>query len=241
MDERLIDEMPNQVIGEKYASAISDFSDCLPVALWPSPRGEDLDILLERFDGFVFPGSISNVDPDRYDGAERQPPFDLRRDEFALSLARAVVSRRCPALFICRGYQELNVALGGSLRTQLEKRDSTVAHHSEEGVAMDVRYAPLHEVTLADWSALRSIFGTTRFGVNSLHYQGLERVADALVVHGTADDGLPELVAVADHPFAVGVQWHPEYKPEKSAPNRALLEAFGRAVRGELNLQDKRI
>ena len=230
-DLRELDAMPYHVVGDKYAAAVKDYARCVPVGLIPCAGEAGLDALVTELDGFVFTGSASNIHPDRYGGDLQRPPFDHDRDEFALALTRQVLCRRKPALFICRGFQELNVALGGTLHADLSAVGEHDAHHPDPGLTYDERYGPLHHVLIEQASPLRDVFGSAAFPVNSLHYQGLDQLGVGLSVHGRASDGLPEVVAVDDHPFAIGVQWHPEYRPDLFPANAALLRAFGSALR----------
>jgi len=230
-------DLPYFMVGEKYVRAVYDFAGCLPVMPLPvmAPEALDADIatLLGHVDGFFFTGSPSNVHPSHWDGPSDAPgPFDPARDRFALALIRAALARGKPALFICRGFQELNVALGGTLHARLQELPDRIAHHSPEVGTYEERYGPLHEVELTSGSPLKAAFGASRFAVNSLHYQGLNRIGSGLTVEARAPDGTPEAVALRDHPFAVGVQWHAEYRPDLSPPNAGLLAAFGAAVRG---------
>ncbi|MDQ0503476.1 gamma-glutamyl-gamma-aminobutyrate hydrolase family protein [Xanthobacter agilis] len=233
-------ELPYFMVGEKYVRAVYDFADCLPVMALPvmapdafaQDIAQDIATLIDRVDGFFFTGSPSNVHPSHWNGPEDAPgPFDPARDRFALALIRAAVARGIPSLFICRGFQEFNVALGGTLHARLADVPGRMGHHAPEEGPLDLQYGPLHEVELTAGSPLDGVFGARRFAVNSLHYQGLDTVGAALSVEALAPDGTIEAVSLRDHPFAVGVQWHPEYKPAQSAPNARLLAAFGAAVR----------
>lgn len=228
--------LPYFMVGEKYARAVYDFSGCLPVMALPVIAAgafeADIAALIDHVDGFFFTGSPSNVHPSHWNGPEDAPgPFDPARDRFALALIRAAVARRMPSLFICRGFQEFNVALGGTLHARLAELPGRLAHHAPEEGPLDLQYGPMHEVELTPRSPLEATFGASRFPVNSLHYQGLNAIGAGLSVEARAPDGTVEAVSLRDHPFAVGVQWHPEYRPALSAPNARLLAAFGDAVR----------
>ncbi len=230
-DMRGLGGMAYQIIGDKYVQAVSQFADCLPVALLSEQGRGGVEDLLALCDGFLFTGSPSNIRPWRYGGAAGDGPFDDARDALSLMLIPAILRARVPALFICRGLQELNVAQGGTLQTKIPAQAPAVEHHAPEDASYEDRYAPLHQVSLIDSSPLADVFGAPSFAVNSLHYQALAKIGDGLTVHGYAEDGIAEILAADGHPFAIGVQWHPEYRPELSAPNRALFEHFGRAVR----------
>lgn len=229
-DLRPLDGMPYHVQGAKYVDAIASYAQCVPVGLAPLDSAHAMESLISRLDGFVFSGSTSNILPSEYGSAAEMPPYDPSRDRFALPLVRMALDRGLPSLFICRGYQELNVALGGTLEPDLASMDQSIAHHPPAQLPYEERYSTLHEVALKPGSPLLEVFGAPAFRVNSLHYQGLGKVADRLTVEAEAPDGLPEVVSVRDHPFAIGVQWHPEYRPDLNPCNRRLLEAFGRAV-----------
>lgn len=231
-DLRSLDGMPYHVQGAKYADAIAECAGCIPVGLAPLQGAQALRSLIARLDGLVFTGSASNIAPAEYGAEADMPPYDPSRDRFALPLVRLAIESGLPSLFICRGYQELNVALGGTLVPDVAALGGKVAHHPPAHWPYDERYKPLHEVALTPGSPLLEVFGAPVFRVNSLHYQGLGKLADRLSVEGRAPDGLPEVVSVKDHPFAIGVQWHPEYRPDLNPTSRMLLEAFGRAVRG---------
>ncbi len=229
-------ELPAFALGEKYARAVHDFSGCLPVLALPVLGRDELDALIDRMDGFVFSGSPSNVHPRHWSGPADAPgPFDESRDDFALAIIREVVARQVPALFICRGYQELNVALGGTLHPRLAQVPGRIAHHSPEEAPYERRYGPEHEVRVRAGSPLADVFGAQHFEVNSLHYQGLDVIAPGLSVEVDAPDGTPEAVMLRDHPFAVGVQWHPEYRPDLSPQSARLLAAFGAAAARRAN------
>ena len=228
-DMRELGGMPFQVLGDKYAQAVSEFAQALPLAILSERGGNHIGELVETFDGFLFTGSPSNIRPWRYgQEGEGVGPFDDARDELALKLIRAALAEQVPCLCICRGLQELNVAHGGTLHVELPEAE---AHHSPEDAPYEERYAPLHEVHLRPGSPLKEVFGAEHFAVNSLHYQALAKIGEGLSVHGTAPDGIPEIVAVEGHPFAVGVQWHPEYRPDLHEQNRALFHSFGQAAR----------
>jgi gamma-glutamyl-gamma-aminobutyrate hydrolase PuuD len=229
-DMRDLHGMPYQLIGDKYVQAVSEFADALPLGILAETAQTSIPELIASFDGFLFTGSPSNIRPWRYgQEGEGAGPFDDARDALALPLIQAALAAGAPCLCICRGLQELNVAQGGTLHVELPLGE--VIHHAAEEAPYDTRYAPLHEVHLTAGSPLAGVFGAERFAVNSLHYQALERIGQRLTVHGRAPDGIPEVVAVDDHPFAIGVQWHPEYKPALHPQNRALFHSFGQAAR----------
>jgi putative glutamine amidotransferase len=207
--------------------------------LVPASAGAcDLTTLLARLDGIILTGSRSNVRPSFYDGPAHpaDTPEDVARDNVTLPLIRAAITAGVPLLAICRGLQELNVALGGSLHQRLQDLDGRIDHSTPIVASARIRIGKAHAIRVTQGSLLHRLAGAREIGVNSLHNQGIDRLAPGLVVEGTAPDGTIEAVRVADsRGFAFGVQWHPEYDFEHNAVSRRIFEAFGRAVVDRLN------
>jgi len=190
--------------------------------------------LINHVDGLLFTGSISNVEPYHYDGSDsvEGTAHDPYRDATTLPLIRQAVDAGVPILCICRGIQELNVAYGGSLFQRVFEEPYLLDHRSDRAQPMDVRYDIAHEVTLVEGGLFAQLAGSTKIDVNSLHGQGIERLGNGLTVEAIAPDGLIEGVTVsAARRFAVGIQWHPEYRAMENPFSRALFEAFGDAAR----------
>lgn len=219
---------------EQYLKAALETAGVLPLML-PSFGGRiDFDALLASVDGVMLTGSRSNVHPSYYgaDAPEEHGPYDERRDETTLPLARKAIEAGVPLLAICRGFQELNVALGGTLAREIQKRDGALDHRPPEADTEDERFAIRQPVTLRPDSNLAQIFGAGSFMVNSLHRQGIDVPAAALRIEAEAPDGTIEAVSVRDAPaFAVGVQWHPEYWAGSDGPSTRIFRTFGDAVR----------
>lgn len=217
-----------------YVEAVIFGAAAMPVLL-PSMAGAlDLDAILDRVDGVVLTGARSNVHPELYDEAEtpEHAPFDAARDATTLPLARRAIERDVPLLAICRGFQELNVALGGSLHAEIQTFEGRMDHRAPEAPTEDSRYAIRHPVRLTQDGGLARLIGAEEVAVNSLHHQGLARLAPGLVVEATAPDGTIEAVRVEwATTFAYGVQWHPEYWVRSDAPSARIFAAFGEAVR----------
>ena len=223
-------------VNDKYIAAVATAGGALPVVLPALGERYDMDDLVDRLDGLLFTGSPSNVEPHRYDG----PPsaegtlHDPLRDATTLPLMRTAIAQGVPILCICRGIQELNVALGGTLHQLVHAVDGKMDHRSNKALPPEQRYFPSHAVGLAADGYLRALLADrpTEVQVNSLHAQGIDRLAPGLSVEATAPDGLVEAVRVADaRGFAVGVQWHPEHPLVLSgALSQALFGAFARAV-----------
>lgn len=233
-DRRLLDGYPYHAVGEPYLAALVDVCDALPLVIPVLEHASLQDEWLARIDGLFLPGSPSDIAPWRYGGEPARPGArqDPQRDATTLALVPRALQRGLPLLGICRGFQEMNVALGGTLWQRLDEVPGLQAHHSAPGQSLDARYAPAHEVTLAEGGLLHALAGTRRVRVNSLHHQGVRRLAPGLVEEARADDGLIEAFRVCDGTgFALGVQWHPEWRAREDAFQTALLRAFAAAAR----------
>ncbi len=220
--------------GDKYLRAVAEVAQCMPLVIPAMADALDLDALLDRLDGVLLTGAVSNVHPPHYGAAPTlaHEPYDLVRDDLTLKLIRQCIARELPLFCICRGFQELNVALGGTLEAELQLGSGRLDHRAREVEALDERYGPVHDIDIVPHGMLARILGKTSTGVNSLHRQGLARVADALVVEARAPDGIVEAVSVRDtQTFALGVQWHPEYRAADNPDSVRLFTAFGNAAR----------
>ncbi|GIL40027.1 gamma-glutamyl-gamma-aminobutyrate hydrolase [Rhodospirillales bacterium TMPK1] len=233
-DFRYLAGTPFHIVNEKYVLAVTGALGAVPVLIPALAEALPIDALLTRIDGLLIPGSPSNVDPARYgNGASPAGTLkDARRDASTLPLIRAALTAGVPLLAICRGVQELNVALGGTLHERVHEEEGRHDHRAPLDASIDVRYAPSHRVQLAPGGMLATALGTEQAAVNSVHWQAIDRLAPNLDVEATAEDGTIEAVRVADAPnFAVGVQWHPEYRFADDAVSRALFGAFAAAMR----------
>ncbi|MEO8444140.1 MAG: gamma-glutamyl-gamma-aminobutyrate hydrolase family protein [Gammaproteobacteria bacterium] len=237
-DRRTLGLHAFQVQGEKYLTAIVAGSGCIPVGLpvlGPSP-GEGFDLLevLDALDGLFLTGSPSNVEPHRYQGSSSRPGtlHDPERDHSALALIPAVIQKGLPLFAVCRGFQELNVAFGGTLHQEVHNVPGHLNHREDKGAPLDVQYAPVHEVRFAAGGLLARATGRESARVNSVHSQGIDQLGVGLVVEATAPDGLIEAVTVAGAPgFVLGVQWHPEWRIRENDVSMAIFQAFGDACR----------
>jgi putative glutamine amidotransferase len=221
-------------LGDKYARAVADVSKCIPVMIPSIAEAMDIDALLDHFDGIVMTGAISNVHPPHYGGEPSvdHEPYDHSRDSLTLKLIRAVIDRGIPLFCICRGYQELNVVLGGTLEAELQRGEGRLDHRSRKVDDMDVKYGPVHSVALTAGGMLEQILGKRETMINSLHRQGIAKLAPGLSVEARAPDGIIEAVSVKGaKAFAFGTQWHPEFKAAQNADSVKLFTAFGDAVR----------
>jgi putative glutamine amidotransferase len=219
--------------GDKYVLAVSDAAGGVPL-LVPALGGRiAVDDLIARLDGLLLTGSRSNVEPHHYGGAASAPGtlHDPKRDAMTLPLIRAAVAADLPVLALCRGIQELNVALGGTLHQRVHEVAGRLDHRAPDG-DMARRYAhAAHKVAFTPGGFFERLAGDVALTVNSLHSQGIDRVAPALLVEAVAPDGQIEAVRHRDAAFVVGVQWHPEYRTRENAFSQALFAAFGAACR----------
>ena len=228
------DGKPVHTVGDKYVRAIVIGAHGLPLLIPTLGAAIDPADLARRLDGLCLTGSLSNVHPRFYrsNPGPHAEPYDEARDEIVIPLIREVLSQGVPLLAICRGFQELNVALGGTLHTQVHDVPGRADHRAPSSDDSDVKYGPKHLVRFAPGGAFEKIAGTTEIHVNSLHSQGIDRLAAGLAAEGTAPDGTIEAIRVKDAPaFALGVQWHPEYKADKNPFSMKLYHAFGEACR----------
>jgi putative glutamine amidotransferase len=220
-------------VGRQYATAVADVADCQPLLVPVGPGLADIASLLEVADAILFPGSPSNVEPNHYSDEPPVKPeaLDSFRDALTLPLIRAAVERKKPLFAICRGFQELNVALGGSLHQAVHDVTGQSDHRERPNRPLDERYCPVHPVALR--GMLRDWLGSDEIMVNSLHGQGIKRLATDLQAEAFAENQLIEAVrGPDDEVFCLGVQWHPEWAPKSNEVSVALFRRFGAAARG---------
>ncbi len=232
-DRRLLNSHWFHCVGEKYIDAVVQAADAVPV-LVPALGERYLGEWLAAFDGILFTGSPSNVEPRHYRGPQSDPGtwHDPERDATTLPMITGAVEAGLPILGICRGFQEINVALGGSLTQKLQEIPGNLDHREDKSLPMEAQYEPVHEVELVEGGLLHGIAGSRRMKVNSLHSQGVERLAPRLVAEATAEDGVIEAFRIDGAAnFALAVQWHPEWKVMENPFSRALFAAFGQAGR----------
>jgi len=219
---------------QQYLEAALVGAGVLPLMLPSFGSRIDLDELLDRVDGVMMTGSKSNVHPSHYgkEATEADGPYDPDRDATTLPLIRRAIERGVPLLAICRGIQELNVALGGTLATEIQELPGRQDHRAPESDDQDARFAIRQAVTIKPGSCLAGVFGAGDIQVNSVHRQAVDRLGPNLQVEAIAEDGTVEAVSVRNsRAFAVGVQWHPEYWVHSDSASRKVFEAFGDAVR----------
>jgi putative glutamine amidotransferase len=240
-DRTTIGAHASHLAGEKYLTAVVDGAHALAVilpALGDRQRAADI---LATVDGVLFTGSHSNVEPHRYNGPPSEPgtPHDPARDATTLPLLRAAIAAGVPVLAICRGFQEMNVAFGGTLHQSVHTTPGYDDHRENSDDCLDVQYGPSHSLQLAqDGLLARLASGAQSVRVNSLHAQGIETLGNGLRIEARAPDGLIEAVGVDDaRAFALGVQWHPEWKFATDPLSVAIFRAFGDACRKRMRIR----
>lgn len=219
--------------GRMNSEAVADVVGALPLIVPSDPELVDIKELCSVCDGFLFTGARANVHPEEYGEAatEAHGDFDRARDGVALPLIRECVSTGLPLLAVCRGFQELNVAMGGSLYPEIRDLPGRMNHRMPPDGTLEEKFALRHDVTLTEGGVFHQIFGASTVLTNTLHGQGIKEKGERIVIDGRAPDGTPEAIYVDGAPgFALGVQWHPEYKASDDPVSRPLFEAFGKAV-----------
>jgi putative glutamine amidotransferase len=226
---------PYYVAQMKYVDAVLNGAGCLPLILPALGARIDWDALLSAVDGVMLTGSPSNVHPSHFGQTVRDPglPLDPARDATNLPLILAALERGLPLFAICRGMQETNVALGGTLHQALQEQTGFNDHREDKKLSLEQQYGPAHAVTLMAGGLMAQVLdGATRISVNSLHGQGIDRLAPGLRIEAVAEDGLVEAYSVASAPgFALAVQWHPEWRLAENPVSIKLYAAFGAACR----------
>ncbi len=226
--------MVNHAASDTYVRAVDEVVEGVSVLLPANGDAADIDTLLARLDGLILTGSRSNVQPSLYGGPAHAEgtPEDVQRDTVTLPLIRAAIARGIPVLAICRGLQEMNVALGGTLHQRLQDLPGRMDHSTPLHPDARVRTGKAHSVRLSPGCWLHRVSNQAELSVNSLHNQGIDRLAPGLVAEGVAPDGTIEAIRHASSPaLAVGVQWHPEYDFATDAVSRSIFAAFGDAMR----------
>lgn len=233
-DLKLINRYPFHAAGDKYAVAAAGGAGGIPVLIPALGDVTAISTILEMVDGILLPGSLSNIEPHYYGGEVSRPDMlhDPARDRTTLPLVQQVLAWGIPLLGICRGFQEINVALGGELYQHVQEESGFIDHREPDTLDFEVSYAHRHQVHFTEGSLLKSWLRQDNTTVNSLHQQGVKRLAAALEVEAVADDGLIEAFRVREaKSFAFAVQWHPEWKYADNPVSQAIFSAFGAACR----------
>jgi putative glutamine amidotransferase len=231
-DRRMVDDMVLHTANDEYVTALRDGAGALPLLIPSTDAPLDIRAVLEAVDGLLFTGAPSNVAPGYY-GQSARPATELDevRDATTLPLLRAAIEKGKPLLAICRGFQELNVALGGSLHQHVHELPGRLDHREPQDASRDAEYGPAHDVTIVPDGVLAALSGMSRAMVNSLHHQGVNRLAPMLTVEAVASDGLIEAVSMPGaKTFLLGVQWHPEWNVADPL-SRAIFAGFGASLK----------
>jgi len=227
------DQYPAHAGGTMNSEAVAEVSECMPLLIPSDPRFLSVDELLETFDGFLLTGGRPNVHPQEYGEAatEAHGAFDRARDAIALPLVRACVERGQPFFGICRGFQEVNVAMGGTLHPEIRDLPGRMNHRMPPDGSLEEKFALRHVVEMSDGGVFHQLFGAREVMTNTLHGQGIKTPGARIVIDGYAPDGTPEAIYVKDAPgFTLSVQWHPEWDAGNDPVSRPLFKAFGKAV-----------
>lgn len=222
--------------GDKYISAIVDVIDGLPLLIPSIGDLLDIDQLLNTIDGLLLTGSYSNVEPHHYKGCESKPDtkHDPRRDSTTLPLIQKTIEREIPLLAICRGFQELNVAFNGTLHQEVHEIEGHDDHRENKELDLEGQYGYSHSIQIKEGGILAGLTEKREEKVNSVHWQGVDRVGDDLRIEAISSDGLVEAVSVNNSTsFTLGVQFHPEWKVTEIPFYRTIFEAFGKECKME--------
>lgn len=234
---RLVGEETAQLVMNRYVTAAMKFGDAAALLVPALPELMSAREVAPRLDGLLLTGTPSNVDPALYGeagAADAAGPFDPGRDAMTAALIEAMVELKKPVFGVCRGFQEINVAFGGTLRRDAASSPDLIAHHAPEGGRLDEAFAHVHAVSLEPGGLLARAFGKPDLTVNSVHYQALGRLADELQVEARAPDGVVEAVSARPNGAPVlAVQWHPEWQVETNPDSQNYFRLMGRILRGE--------
>jgi putative glutamine amidotransferase len=240
-DKEIIGPHAFHIAGDKYIQAITNGSNCLPILISALGEPTHYEQLLDILDGILLTGGYSMIDPLNYQAmaAEKGTKLDTARDATSLPLVRKAIDKGIPLLGICRGFQEINVALGGSLHQKLHKDSRYFEHREDNNQSLVEQYSASHKVNLTQAGKLTAIIDKESIEVNSLHTQGVDQLAKGLTVEAYAEDGLVEAFSVdkADT-FAIAVQWHPEWQFKDNENSVKLFNAFGQACLSRKLMRD---
>jgi len=234
-DIKLINALPFHAVGQRYIQSVAEGARALPVLLPSLGDVTHLTEVLNSLDGLLFPGSPSNIEPHHYSGPSSRHGMlhDPARDATTLPLIRMAVERQVPILGICRGFQEINVALGGTLYQHVHEEPGFHDHREDKSKPLEVSYGgPAHSVRFMEGGWLSEWVGLAETVVNSLHQQGVQHLAPGLVIEALAPDGLVEAFRLEkEGAFVFAVQWHPEWQYTSNPAAQAIFAAFGAACR----------
>lgn len=230
----LDDQYPVHAGGLMNSAAISNVSGCLPVVIPANPDLAGVNELLATCDGFLLTGGRPNVHPEEYgeEATDAHGAFDRQRDALTLPLVRACIERGQPVFGVCRGFQEVNVAMGGSLYPEIRELPGRMNHRMPPDGTLEEKFELRHSVKFSSGGVFHRLMGSEEVMTNTLHGQGIKDAGARVKIDGVADDGTPEAIYIDGAPgFSLAVQWHPEYRADEDPVSRRLFSAFGDAVR----------
>ena len=232
---RAVYDEPAQAVINRYVIGALAYADCAGL-LVPNLSGlMSAGEVAPRLDGLLLTGSPSNIAADRYgqeDASDVVGPYDPGRDAMTLGLIDAMLERGRPVFGICRGLQEINVAFGGTLRRDTSRNPDLLKHHAPDDDAFDDWFEHKHDVALVPGGRLHAAYGLDGLHVNSVHYQGIDRLGVGLAVEATAPDGITEAVSAKINGAPVlAVQWHPEWKTAENPESQVFFKMLGEALR----------
>ena len=232
--QRFVGTEQAQAVIERYIRPLMQYANVAALIIPSLPDLMSAAEVAPRLDGVLLTGSPSNVATERYGEHGGDGPFDPGRDEIALSMVDRMTALGKPVFGICRGFQEINVALGGTLRRDTSTSDELMRHHAADDVPFDAMFDHVHPVRLSEGGVLAQAFGKTEMSVNSVHFQGVGELADSLTVEATAPDGLVEAFSTRiGTARVIAVQWHPEWNTADNPDSQAYFNLLGRVIRGE--------
>lgn len=229
---RTVDDEPAYTVKSRYVDAVWRHADAVPLICPSIADASDAESMVARLDAILLTGSSSNIEPSRYGAASGRAPFDPGRDGMAAALIAAAMTAGKPVFGICRGLQEINVALGGTLKDQRDAPGADLQHHAPDDADLEAMFGHGHVVTALADTPMARIAGAAALAVNSVHYQSIDGLGQGLMVNARAADGVVE--AVSSLPGAapiLAVQWHPEWRPEERAHDLAFWREVGRMSR----------
>jgi putative glutamine amidotransferase len=227
---------PAQAVMNRYVASAMQYADAAALLVPSMPELMQASEVASRLDGLMLTGSPSNLDPALYgqDVPDAPGPFDAGRDTMTADLIKAMLDQGKPVFGVCRGFQEINVAFGGTLRRDMAASHELIDHHAPDDVPFNDMFDHVHAVTLTPGGVLATALGVQAAVVNSVHYQGVDTLGGGLSVEALAEDDVVEAFsATVNGAPVLAVQWHPEWKTERNPQSQIFFQLFGRALRGE--------